>query len=136
VPQCDAALVAAPGIDNLSGRDGTVRVDPVAPPPTPYVVDGLASSSQSPYSFVGENFPLPHLNDVRDSSTVRQIADTLGISKSAVAGRSSMRPRDAVPGACRSTTKVCGGAWYAARCRASKKPQLSFRRKANLTGAE
>ena len=34
VPQCDAVFVAARGIDNLTGRDGTVRVDPVAPPPT------------------------------------------------------------------------------------------------------
>ena len=34
VPQCDAVFVAASSIDNLPGRDGTVRVDPVAPPPT------------------------------------------------------------------------------------------------------
>jgi hypothetical protein len=34
VPQCDAVFVAASGIDNLPGREGTVRVDPVAPPPT------------------------------------------------------------------------------------------------------
>lgn len=34
VPQCDAVFVVASGIDNLPGRDGTVRVDPVAPPPT------------------------------------------------------------------------------------------------------
>jgi hypothetical protein len=34
VPQCDAVFVAASGIDNLPGRDGTVRLDPVAPPPT------------------------------------------------------------------------------------------------------
>jgi hypothetical protein len=34
VPQCDALLVAASGINNLPGRYGTVRVDPVAPPPT------------------------------------------------------------------------------------------------------
>ena len=34
VSQCDAVFVAASGIDNLPGRDGTVRVDPVAPPPT------------------------------------------------------------------------------------------------------
>lgn len=34
VPQCDAVFVAASGINNLPGRDGTVRVDPVAPPPT------------------------------------------------------------------------------------------------------
>jgi hypothetical protein len=31
VPQCDAVFVAASGIDNLPRRDGTVRVDPVAP---------------------------------------------------------------------------------------------------------
>jgi len=30
VPQRDAVFVAARGIDNLPGRDGTVRVDPVA----------------------------------------------------------------------------------------------------------
>ena len=34
VPQCDAVFVSASDIDNLPGRDGTVRVDPVAPPPT------------------------------------------------------------------------------------------------------
>ena len=34
VPQRDAVFVAASGIDNLPGRDGTVGVDPVAPPPT------------------------------------------------------------------------------------------------------
>ena len=34
VPQRDAVLVAARGIDNLPGRDGTVRVDPVAPTTT------------------------------------------------------------------------------------------------------
>jgi hypothetical protein len=34
VPQSDAVFVAASGIDNLPGRDGTMRVDPVAPPPT------------------------------------------------------------------------------------------------------
>jgi hypothetical protein len=33
VPQRDAVLVAARGIANLSRRDGTVRVDPVALPP-------------------------------------------------------------------------------------------------------
>jgi len=32
--QGDAVLVAARGIDNLPRRDGTVGVDPVAPPPT------------------------------------------------------------------------------------------------------
>ena len=50
VPQCDAVFVAASGIDNLPGRDGTVRVDPVAPPPTVssnFVMglDGLRSGS-------------------------------------------------------------------------------------------
>ncbi|MGC2467106.1 MAG: hypothetical protein WA517_18075 [Candidatus Acidiferrum sp.] len=34
VPQRDAVFVAASGIDNLPGRDGTVGVDPVAPPTT------------------------------------------------------------------------------------------------------
>jgi hypothetical protein len=34
VPQSDAVFVAAAGIDNLPGRDGTVRVDPVSSPPT------------------------------------------------------------------------------------------------------
>jgi len=34
VPQCDAVFVAARDIDNLTVRYGTVRVDPVAPPPT------------------------------------------------------------------------------------------------------
>jgi hypothetical protein len=34
VPQRDAVFVAARGIDNLPGWDGTVSVDPVAPPPT------------------------------------------------------------------------------------------------------
>jgi hypothetical protein len=34
VLQSDAAIVAARGIDNLTGRDGTVRVDPVAPTTT------------------------------------------------------------------------------------------------------
>jgi hypothetical protein len=34
VSQRDAALVAARGIDNLVGRNGTVDVSPVAPPPT------------------------------------------------------------------------------------------------------
>jgi hypothetical protein len=34
VSQRDAALVAARGIDNLPGRDGTVGVNPVAPSPT------------------------------------------------------------------------------------------------------
>ncbi len=34
VSQRDAALVAARRIDNLPGRNGTVRVDPAAPPPT------------------------------------------------------------------------------------------------------
>lgn len=34
VSQRDAVFVAASGIDNLPGRGGTVRVDPVAPPPT------------------------------------------------------------------------------------------------------
>jgi hypothetical protein len=29
-PQCDAVFVAASGIDNLPGRDGTVRVDPLS----------------------------------------------------------------------------------------------------------
>ena len=53
----DAVFVAASGIGNLPCRDGTVRVDPVAPPPT--VCGGRVSiSSQSPFSFVGENFPI------------------------------------------------------------------------------
>jgi hypothetical protein len=46
VPQCDAVFVAASCIDNLPGRDGTVRVDPIAPPPTVSggrVVDLLAA---------------------------------------------------------------------------------------------
>lgn len=34
VSQRDTALVAARGIDNLAGRDGTVGINPVAPPPT------------------------------------------------------------------------------------------------------
>jgi hypothetical protein len=34
VSQRDAVFVAARGIDNLAGRDGTVGVNPVAPPPT------------------------------------------------------------------------------------------------------
>jgi hypothetical protein len=34
VPQRDAVFVAARGIDNLTMRYGTVRLDPVAPPPT------------------------------------------------------------------------------------------------------
>jgi hypothetical protein len=34
VRQSDAVPVAARGIDNLPGRHGTVRVDPVAPSPT------------------------------------------------------------------------------------------------------
>jgi hypothetical protein len=34
VSQHDAALVAARGIDNLPGRDRTVSLNPVAPPPT------------------------------------------------------------------------------------------------------
>jgi hypothetical protein len=34
VSQCDAALVAARGIDNLAGRYGAVGINPVAPPPT------------------------------------------------------------------------------------------------------
>ena len=32
--QGDAVLVAARGIDNLPSGDGTIGVDPVAPPPT------------------------------------------------------------------------------------------------------
>jgi hypothetical protein len=49
VPQCDAVFVAASGIDNLPSRNGTVRVDPVAPPPTVgggRVVDLLAIAVQ------------------------------------------------------------------------------------------
>jgi len=34
VSQRDAVFVAARGIDNLGGRNGTVGVSPVAPPPT------------------------------------------------------------------------------------------------------
>jgi len=34
VSQRDAAFIAARRIDNLGRRDGTVGVDPVAPPPT------------------------------------------------------------------------------------------------------
>jgi hypothetical protein len=57
VPQRNAMLVAASGIDNLSGMHSTVSVDPVAPPPT---VGGgrVAISSQSQRGFVGENFPI------------------------------------------------------------------------------
>jgi hypothetical protein len=34
VSERDAVFIAARGIDNLAGRDGTVGVNPVAPPPT------------------------------------------------------------------------------------------------------
>jgi hypothetical protein len=58
VLQGDAALVAARGIDNLSGRNGTVGVDPVAPSPTVgcgRVGDLLAVTR----SRAGENFAIP-----------------------------------------------------------------------------
>ncbi len=45
VSERDAVSVAARGIDNLTGRDGTVGISPVAPPPTVgggQVVDLLA----------------------------------------------------------------------------------------------
>ena len=57
VSQRDAVSVAARGIDNLTGRDGTVGVDPVALPPT---ISGGQVGDLFAITFfrVGENSPI------------------------------------------------------------------------------
>ena len=84
VPQCDAVLVVARGIDNLPGRTAPWASIQLRRR-RPYAVEVLAISSLSSCSFVGENLPIANQARARTSSPrfyqdVAQKADSTATS--------------------------------------------------------